>query len=61
MLKPIVLRALAITFAAIAVLLLLIAVLGMIGGRMSARTGLVLRAVALVCFFATVALNVAAH
>jgi hypothetical protein len=53
-----VLRALAIAFAAIAVLCLLGAVLGMVNGRMSPRTGTLLRAVALFCFVLTVVLNV---
>ena len=52
------LRALAIAFAAIAVLCLLGAVLGMVNGRMSPRTGTLLRAVALCCFVLTVVLNV---
>jgi hypothetical protein len=53
-----VLRALAIAFAAIAVLCLLAAVLGMINGRMSPRTGTLLRTLALFCFVLTVVLNV---
>lgn len=56
-----VLRALAIAFAAIAVLCLLSAILGMVNGRMSPRTGTLLRALALFCFVLTVVLNVASR
>jgi hypothetical protein len=55
------LRALAIGFAALAVLFLLAAVLGMINGRMSPRTGVLLRSIALFCFALTVVLNVASR
>ena len=56
-----VLRALAVAFAAIAVLCLLAAILGMVNGRMSPRTGTLLRAFALFCFVLTVVLNVASR
>jgi predicted membrane protein len=56
-----VLRALAIVFAVIAAGCMIVALAGMATGRQSARTGWLLRTVALVCFGAAVGLNVAAH
>ncbi|HET9102078.1 MAG TPA: hypothetical protein VFN55_01890 [Solirubrobacteraceae bacterium] len=55
------LRALSVAFAVAAVACLGVAVAGMVTGRQSARTGYVVRVLALVCFAAAVALNVAAH
>jgi hypothetical protein len=56
-----VLRILAIVFAAAAVGLMIVAVAGMVTGRPGDRAGWVLRALAVLCFSAAVALNVAAH
>jgi hypothetical protein len=55
------LRALAVVFAVIAVACMVIAIAGMATGRQSARAGWLVRAVAVACFAAAVALNVAAH
>lgn len=55
------LRALAIVFALVAVVCMIIAIAGMATGRQSARTGWLVRVVALACFVAAVILNVAAH
>jgi predicted membrane protein len=55
------LRALAIVFAAIAAGCMIVAIAGMATGRQSARTGWLLRTLAVVCFGAAVGLNVAAH
>ena len=55
------LRALAIVFAVIAVACMVIAIAGMATGRQSARAGWLVRVMAVVCFGAAVALNVAAH
>jgi hypothetical protein len=55
------LRALAIAFALIAVVCLVLATAGMVTGRQSARTGTLIRLVALVSFAVAVGLNVAAH
>lgn len=55
------LKALAIVFAVIAVVLLSLAIFGMITRRLTDRQGWVVRAVALACFAATVVLNSAAH
>jgi len=54
-------RALAVVFAVIAVGCMIAAIVGMVTGRPGARAGGVVRAVALLCFAAAVALNVAAH
>jgi predicted membrane protein len=56
-----VLRALAIVFALIATGCMIVAIAGMATGRQSARTGWLVRALALICFGAAVGLNVAAH
>jgi hypothetical protein len=56
-----VLHALALTFAAVAVVCLMLAIVGMITGRPGARLGGALRAAAVLCFAAAVVLNVAAH
>jgi hypothetical protein len=54
-------RALAAVFAAIAVVLMVVAIAGMVTGRPSARAGFAVRAAALLCFGAAVALGVASH
>jgi hypothetical protein len=56
-----VLRALAVILAAAAVVCMVIAIAGMVTHRQSDRTGFLLRACAVVCFGAAVAVNVAAH
>ena len=55
------LRALAIAFAAVAAALIIAAIVGMVTGRQSARTGWLVRVLALVCFAAAVILNVVRH
>ena len=55
------LRALAVVFAVIAVACMVVAIAGMATGRQSARTGWLVRAIAVVSFGAAVGLNVAAH
>jgi len=55
------LRALAVVFAVIAAACMIVAIAGMATGQQSARTGWLVRAVALLCFGAAVGLNVAAH
>ena len=54
-------RALSVLFAVVAVLCMIVAIAGMVTGRPGARGGLVVRVVAVLCFGAAVALNVAAH
>jgi hypothetical protein len=54
-------RALSVLFASVAVLCMIVAIAGMVTGRPGARAGLMVRAVALICFAAAVGLNVAAH
>jgi hypothetical protein len=54
-------RALAVVFALIAVVCLIVAIAGMVTGRPGDRAGFAIRAAALVCFVIAVALNVAAH
>jgi hypothetical protein len=56
-----VLRILALLFALVAVGCMSVALVGMVTGRPSDRAGWALRAAAVVCFGAAVALNVAAH
>jgi hypothetical protein len=56
-----VLRVLAAVLALIAVACMSLAIVGMVTGRPGDRAGWALRAGALVCFSAAVALNVAAH
>jgi hypothetical protein len=55
------LRALAVVFAVIAVVCMIVAIAGMATGRQSARTGWLVRVIAVLSFGAAVALNVAAH
>lgn len=54
-------RALAIVFAAAAVVLMVVAVAGMVTGRPSDRAGLLVRAGALILFCGAVALSVASR
>jgi hypothetical protein len=54
-------RIAAAVLALIAVILLVIAIAGMVTGRPSDRAGTWIRAAAVVCFAAAVALNVLAH
>jgi hypothetical protein len=56
-----VLHALAIAFAVTATALILAAVVGMVTGRPGDRAGLLIRALAVLCFATAVGLNVAAH
>ena len=55
------LHALAVVFALLAIACLTLAIAGMVTGRQGARTGWLVRALAVLCFAAAVALNVAAH
>jgi hypothetical protein len=55
----VVLHVLAIAFAVIAAVCIVVAIAGMATGRPSARAGLFVRLLALACFVAAVALNVA--
>ena len=55
----VVLHVLAIVFAVIAVVFIVVAIAGMATGRQSARAGMIVRLLALACFVAAVALNVA--
>jgi hypothetical protein len=56
-----VLHVLAVVFGVVAVILMILALAGMVAERPSARLGWVLRVLAVVCFAAAVAFNVAAH
>jgi hypothetical protein len=53
------LHVLAIVFSVIAAACIVVAIAGMATGRHSARTGLLVRLLALACFIAAVVLNVA--
>jgi hypothetical protein len=55
------LHALALIFGVLAIGCMVIATAGMVTGRPSQRTGWLLRAAAVACFGAAVALNIAAH
>lgn len=55
------LHALAIAFAVAATSLILAAIVGMVTGRPGDRAGLLIRALAVLCFATAVGLNVAAH
>ncbi len=55
------LHALAVLFALIAIGCLVLAIVGMVTDRPGARMGWAVRALAVVCFAAAVALNIAAH
>jgi len=54
-------RALAVVFAVIAVGCMVAAIVGMVTGRPGDKVGGLLRVLAVLCFAAAVALNVAAH
>jgi len=54
-------HALAVLFALVAIAFMTLAVAGMVTGRPSARVGWLVRVLAVLCFAASVALNVAAH
>jgi hypothetical protein len=47
--------------AVVAVVCMILAIAGMVNGNQTARTGFVLRVLAVGCFGGAVALNVAAH
>ncbi len=55
------LRVLAAVLAAVAVGCMIVAIAGMVTGRQSARTGFLVRLLAVACFGAAVTLNVIAH
>ena len=55
------LHALAIAFAVVAATLIILAIVGMVTGRPGDRAGVVIRALAVLCFVTAVALNVAAR
>jgi hypothetical protein len=54
-------RTLSILFALVAVVCMILAIAGMVTGRPGDRAGLLVRILAVICFAAAVALNVAAH
>jgi len=54
-------RALAAVLVLIAVICMVVAIGGMVTGRVGARAGGVIRAVALLCFVGAVVLTAAAH
>jgi hypothetical protein len=54
-------RALAVVFALVAVVCMIVAIAGMVTGRQGDRAGFLVRAAALLCFVIAVVLNVAAH
>ena len=54
-------RALAAVLALIAVACMSLAIVGMVTGRPGDKAGLLIRALALLCFVIAVVLNVAAH
>lgn len=56
-----VLHVLAVVFALIAAALIVVAIAGMATGRHTARTGWLVRGLALACFVAAVILNIAAR
>lgn len=55
------LHVLAVVFALVAIACMTLAVAGMVTGRPGDRVGWLVRALAVLCFAAAVALNVAAH
>jgi hypothetical protein len=55
------LRVVAAVFALVAVACMTVAIVGMVTGRPGDRAGMLIRVVAVLCFGAAVALNVAAH
>jgi hypothetical protein len=54
-------RALAVIFAAVAVICMIFAIAGMVTGRPSDRAGFAIRAIAVVCFAIAVVLNIVAR
>ncbi|HEY1591014.1 MAG TPA: hypothetical protein VGF81_04425 [Solirubrobacteraceae bacterium] len=54
-------RVLAVLFALVAVVLMIVAIAGMVTGRPSDRAGLAIRAGALLAFVAAVVLNIASR
>ncbi len=54
-------RALAVIFAAVAVICMILAIAGMVTGRPGDRAGFAVRAIAVVCFAIAVVLNVVAR
>jgi hypothetical protein len=54
-------RALAVFFALVAVVCMVLAIAGMVTGRRGARWGFAIRAVALISFAAAVVLNIVAR
>jgi hypothetical protein len=54
-------RVLAAVFALVAVICMTLAIVGMVTGRPGDRAGVYIRVLAVLCFAAAVALNVAAH
>ncbi len=56
-----VLHALAVVFAVIAAICMIVAIAGMATGNQNARTGWAVRAIALASFVTAVVLNIAAH
>ncbi len=54
-------RTLSILLALVAVVCMIVAIAGMVTGRPGDRAGLLVRLLAVLCFGAAVALNVAAH
>ena len=54
-------RALAVIFAAVAVICMILAIAGIVIGRPSDRAGYAIRAIAVVCFAIAVVLNIVAR
>jgi hypothetical protein len=54
-------RALAVIFAAVAVICMILAIAGIVTGRPSDRAGYAIRAIAVVCFAIAVVLNIVAR
>lgn len=54
-------RVIAAILALFAVILMMVAIASMVTGRPGDRVGWLVRALALICFAAAVALNIAAH
>jgi hypothetical protein len=54
-------RILAAVLALIAVICMTVAIVGMVTGRPGDRAGMLIRAIAVLCFAAAVVLNIAAH
>ncbi len=54
-------RALAVFFAAVAVICMILAIAGMVTGRPGDRAGFAIRAIAVLCFAIAVVLNIVAR